>query len=395
MEAFSPDTRTGAMSARERILAALQGKPVDRIPFAPLMDWYTIVDMPRALVAEAEARGYNRGLLYISKEIGLDIMLRHVVAVDRQRGDTPFLCALGRFDDPVKCYAQRDDKIVREVLETPVGTLSGTYGFTDRASWIPHPIEHFVNNYEELEIFHYATGHLSEEQPTPTHDNFLAIERELGEDGVATASFSNTPLMYLIEMVWGLENTVFLLHDHREMVEEVMERLHRAQRRYVEALVESPAKVIINYENTSSTLLSRKAFRRYCLPYLNVYADILHGAGKIYLVHACGKLHSFIDDLREGRFAGVCDIAPPPTGDLPLDVAARELADKIVVGGIDATLFIEGDDEKVELALTELLGRLKSRPGVMLGSADTAPRGTTVERFRLIRQLAQTVGSYV
>jgi len=34
------------MSARERILAALQGLPVDRIPFVPLIDTYSVLDMP-------------------------------------------------------------------------------------------------------------------------------------------------------------------------------------------------------------------------------------------------------------------------------------------------------------------------------------------------------------
>ena len=34
------------MSSRERILAALQAQPVDRIPFVPLIDTYTVLDMP-------------------------------------------------------------------------------------------------------------------------------------------------------------------------------------------------------------------------------------------------------------------------------------------------------------------------------------------------------------
>jgi uroporphyrinogen-III decarboxylase len=385
---------TKPMSSRERTLAALQGKPVDHIPFAPLMDWYTIMDMPEKLVKEAESRGYNRGLLYISRHIGLDIMLRHVIAVERNRANTPFLCALGWFRDPVRTYTEVDNSVVREVLETPVGTLSGTYGFTDRVSWIPHPIEHFVNTHEELKIFHYAMEHLSEEAPVANHENFLAIDREVGEDGIATTSFSNTPLMYLIEMVWGLENTYYMLHDYPDEVEDIIERLHQAQRRFVEMLAESPAQVVINYENTSSTLLSRKAFRKYCLPYLNIYADILGAAGKIYLVHACGKLRSFTDELRQGTFAGMCDIAPPPTGDLPLDEAVDALGDKIVVGGIDATTFVSEDDRAVEEGLIGLIERIKPHSGVMLGSADTAPRGTTIDRFRKIKWLVQTAGSY-
>jgi uroporphyrinogen-III decarboxylase len=259
---------------------------------------------------------------------------------------------------------------------------------------IPHPLDHFVNSFEELEIFHWAVEHLSQEPPKPTHEAFTQIEDELGEDGIATTSFSNTPLMYLIEMVWGLENTCFLLNDHPDIVIDILDRLHQAQKRLVCALAEGPARVVISYENSSSTLLSPRLFREHCLPYLDTYADILGEAGKIYLVHACGTLNAFTDDLRTGRFRGVCDIAPPPTGDLPLDEAARKLGGKVVAGGIDATTFVSTDERAVEEDLTGLIERLCSHSGVMLGSADTAPRGTTIERFRQIQRLVETVGAY-
>ena len=135
-------------------------------------------------------------------------------------------------------------------------------------------------------------------------------------------------------------------------------------------------------------------FREHCLPYLNTYADILAEAGKIYLVHACGTLSAFTDDLRSGRFHGMCDIAPPPTGDLPLDEAAAELGGKVVVGGIDANTFISPDDDAIQEKLTDLIESLKPHSGVMLGSADTAARGTTIERFRQIQRLVETVGAY-
>jgi len=44
-----------AMSVRERILAALQRKPVDRIPFVPLIDTYTLMDMPGAIQQEVQS----------------------------------------------------------------------------------------------------------------------------------------------------------------------------------------------------------------------------------------------------------------------------------------------------------------------------------------------------
>jgi len=180
----------------------------------------------------------------------------------------------------------------------------------------------------------------------------------------------------------------------RPKEEDILEKLHASLKRYVEVLAASPAQVVIQYENTSTTLLSPTIFRRYCLPYLNDYADILKAAGKIYLIHMCGTLRALTDDIGQGHFNGICDVAPPPTGDLPLDEAAVKLPEKAVVGGIDPNTFICQDAESVKAQVSNLIKRIKPFRGVLLGSADVTPRGTPVKNFRLIRGLVDTLGAY-
>ncbi|NIM96001.1 MAG: hypothetical protein GTO18_20060 [Anaerolineales bacterium] len=385
------------MSGRERILAALQGQPIDRIPFVPLIDIYTLLDMPsevQGALQEASSKGYWQGILQASRAIGCDIMLRHVDVTTTISAKAPHLQGFGEFQDPVQVSSRMDGSLLIETLETPVGTLKGTWGSTDAHGWIPHPIKHLVNDHEELKIFQYAVEHLSNEAPAPDYENFLDAENEVGDEGIATTSFLNTPLMHMIETVWGLENTYYLLHDYPEEVEEILDRLHQAQRLIVERIADSPAKVVIEYENTSSTLLSPEIFRKYCLPYLNKYADLLRSADKIYLVHMCGKLHSFIEDFVDARFDGIADISPKPTGDLDLDEATASLPGKTIIGGIDANTFISQDFKDVETQVADLITRIKPFRGVLLGSADTAPRGTRVETFRLIQHLVNTLGAY-
>ena len=386
----------GQMSTRERILAALQGQPVDRIPFVPLIDTYSVLDMPahvqQALQAAASA-GYWQGMLAAIREIGCDILLRHVYVTQSASG-APHLNGFGFFDPPVVTSSRMDGSLLVERLETPIGTLTGTWGFTDMHGWIPHPVKHLVTDHEELKIFAYAVEHLRLEKPEPDFGNIIQAEKAIGEAGIATTSFLNTPLMDLIETCWGLDNTYFMLHDYPDEVEAILDRLHRVQRLVVERIAESPAKVVIEYENTSSTLLSPKVFRRYCLPLLNEYADILHSSDKIFLVHMCGKLAAFAGDLASARFNGIADISPHPTGNFTLDEAVAALPGKIVIGGIDATTFIELDLGQVEAKVAGLIGRIKQYPGVLLGSADTAPRGTPLETFQLIQHLVETAGSY-
>ena len=168
---MKPDMPTKEqMSSRERILAALQGKPVDRIPFVPLIDTYTVLDMPANFLQAIQAasiQGYWQGMLKAMREIGCEIMLRHV-DVTQSTGGAPYLSGLGQFEDPVKTSYRMDGSVLIENLETPIGTLTGTWGFTDRHGWIPHPLQHLVNNLKELKIFDYALDHLRLELPHPT-----------------------------------------------------------------------------------------------------------------------------------------------------------------------------------------------------------------------------------
>ncbi|MCP4751456.1 MAG: hypothetical protein GY866_11220 [Proteobacteria bacterium] len=386
---------SGGMSARERIMAALNRQPVDRIPFVPLIDVYTLMDMPPEIVAQdLVGQSYHQGIIVASKALECDLMIRHVPNVKPADNFAPHLQTLGSFVSPVEVKTDfKDDRLI-ETLTTPIGSLTGIWRFTDRAGGIPHPIKRAVTNSEELEIFQYVVDHLNPEHPVPDDDVFLKIDDQVGQDGIATVSVSNSPFMYLIEMASGLDNTYYLLQDHRDEVEAILDKLHASLKRYVEVIAAGPAKVVIQYENTSSTLLSPDIFRRYCLPYLNEYADILKSAGKIFLIHMCGLLQAFVDDMAGARFAGIADITPEPTGNLPLDEAAARLPGKLVLGGIDPITFIDRDTEAVEREISGLIERIKPYPGVLLGSADTTPRGTPPENFRVIRSLVDSVGAY-
>jgi len=383
------------MSGKERILAALARKPVDRIPFVPLLDQYALAEMPPDILGHDGTHGFGpRTVAVAGRALGCDLIIRHVTVTAPRGGDSIHLQLLGGFEAPVETRLEFDGRRLVESLITPVGTLTGEWTYTDRVGAIPHATEHVVNSLEDLKVFHYAVDHLASGPPLPTYDLFDALQKEIGEDGIATASFHNSPLMYLIEMVWGLENTYYLLNDFPDEVRDILQKLHQSLKLQAIALAESPAQVIIQYENTSSTLLSPAVFREHVLPFLDEYGDILTSAGKTYLIHMCGRLRALTSDISRGRFDGVIDIAPAPTGDLPLNEAAAGMAEKVVIGGIDPTMFLNPDTSILESSITELLHRIRPYSGVMLGSGDVVPRGVPLDSIRLIRRLVDKIGSY-
>jgi len=383
------------MSSRERILSALRREPVDRIPFVPLIAVYTLQEMPLEKFPEGLNITDIQGIISASRFLQVDLMIRHVVTVRPVDRMAPHLQMMGCFGAPVKVSTTFNEQdCLVETIDTPIGSIEGWWKFTDKVGHIPHAVKHAVNNREELEIFLFAVRHLLEDSWENDFDAFRKIDASIGDDGIATASITNSPFMYLIEMAWGLENTYYLLQDYPDLVEEILERMHRSMLAYAQRVAQSPAEVVIQYENTSSTLISPEIFRRYCLPNLNEYGRILKDAGKIFLIHMCGTLQAFVDDIEPACFDGICDITPQPTGDLPLGEAAERLQNKVVIGGIDPNTFVCQDPEIVRNEVTEIIEQIKPYRGVMLGSSDTTPRGTPLSNFELIRELIDSVGRY-
>lgn len=384
------------MSSRERITAALNFQAVDKIPFVPLIADYTLRDMPSEVFPNGVRNLETSGIIGASRYLDVDLMIRHIYAVKPIEVSVPHLGMMGTFDASVKpSVGFNAAGCLVETVETPVGSIEGQWKFTEKVGNIPHAVKHTVNNREELDVFLYLSEHIRDDAWIPDFETYSKYDRLIGDDGIATSSISNTPFMYLIEMVWGLENTYYLLHDYPEIVEEILHNLSCSLLRFVELIAQSPAKVIIQYENTSSTLLSPEIFNRYCLPLLNQCGQILRREGKIFLVHMCGTLQAFVDDIKGSYFQGICDIAPYPTGDLPLAEAADRLDGKIVIGGIDPNTFACTDQNKVRQEVTNIIHNIKPYRGVLLGSADSTPRGTPIDNFRIIRELVNTEGAYI
>lgn len=374
---------SGGMTGRRRIMAALRGEEVDRIPFAPLIDNYMLLDAPAEI---------PRHPIEAARSLGVDIILRHVPIL--QWSSLGFMGGLGSFRPPVTfCVENRGDAVV-ETIGTPWGKLTGVSAFTSSAGWIPHPLKHAVETEEELNLFRRALDYLEPGDLSPAHEGFRVADQAVGEDGIATPSLNNSPLLHFLETVSGLTHAYYLMHDHPALVDEILAILAANYLKAAEAMAQSPAQVVIAYENTSTTLVSPALYRRYCLPYLDACADILHRAGKIHLVHMCGKLANLRPEIAGGRFDGVVDIAPAPTGDLPLDEAAAAWPGKAILGGIDATSFVSCDRAGLEAETARLIGRVKHRRGILLGSGDSVPRGFVLDNVRLIQRLVETVGAY-
>jgi len=155
----------------------------------------------------------------------------------------------------------------------------------------------------------------------------------------------------------------------------------------------SKAEVFVNSENTSWTTMSPAIYEKYCARQLDEYADVLHAYGKLHVVHMCGKLSCLSSVIAPGRFDAVVDIAPPPAGDVELWEAALWSDRLAVKGGIGTETFLASDPQVCYDKACEIIEKTRGQLGVLLGSGDSIPNGTSMDNLRAISRAVREVGS--
>ena len=363
------------MTGKERILAALRRQPVDRVPWVPLLVPYTIAGFPKDAphrVAEAQ------------RSVGCDIWTQAVA--DRIGLWFP------KPGSKIKRIEYFENIDVITGYETPEGTIterqrSGT------GSSMNTTVKYLIETPDDLRVFRYVLNN-SFLYIADYTDHYAWEEKLVGNDGVITdVGIGLTPHQMFMNFHAGLENTYNLQADEPEMFDEVMDIMHRQNLKQIKATAKkSKADIFISSENTSWTTLSPAVFKKYCVNQLNEYADILHEHKKLHVVHMCGKLSHLTEMIAPCRFDCVADVAPSPTGDMELWEIADALPEMAVKGGIGCDTMISDDPQECYDKAVECLDKTRGRLGVLLGSGDSVPNGTSLENLRAITRAVMDKG---
>jgi len=360
------------MTGKERILAALRREPVDRVPWVPLLVPYTIAGFPKDAphrVADAQ------------RAVGCDIWTQAVA--DR----------IGLWFPKPKSKIKRvlyfEDGDVISGYETPEGTIterqrSGIGGSMNA------PVEYLLKTPQDLRVYRYVLEN-SFLFIADYNDHYAWEDAIVGEDGVITdVTIGMSPHQMFINMLAGVEHTYDMQSEAPELFDEVMEIMHQQNLTQIrETVKNSKADIFINSDNTSWTVMSPSVYEKYCARQLSEYSDILHEYGKLHVIHMCGKLCYLAEKIAACRFDAVADIAPAPTGDTELWEAAEAYPNMAVKGGIGCDTFISDNPRDCYEKAREILEKTRGRPGILLGSGDSVPNGTSMENLRAVTKAVE------
>lgn len=387
------------MTSRERILCALKREVPDRIPWTPLIDGYYLsslekptnqVDAIRDFGGDIFARHIPtyKGVLSVRglATIMLGSAKNNISSSNNSYSET----VRGKGD--IEVTTKESDGRISQIFKTPVGTIESKFVRNETSPFIPFTTEHCIKSIEDLRVFRYIFENTEYE---PLYDVFVEEDAYIGDDGIGTTTSPTSPFHVLLEIEIGIENFYYMLWDHKSELEELMEVMHEQNKEAYSIIAASPAKVVIDYENTSTTTMSPDMFEKYCQPHINDYADIMHKTGKIFLTHMCGTLKRLEKQLADSRMNGIVDVAPPPTGDVTLGEAKKMWgANKILMGGIDSTAFKGLSPGELVEYVRDILKDIAPGDGIFIGSADATPQGTPIENMRAVSDAIAKYGKY-
>lgn len=356
-----------SMTSKERLAAALQGRPVDRLPFSPFLA-YVWESYPEAV--------RDRGQRAFLQEVGADPLWRGAPC--------PVMCSASGVD-----VEQKDDgDWTVHVTTTPVGALvqrhkrsaSGNTNFL---------VEHPLKTAEDFKVRLWI-----EEHTQVTYDP-AAAQRHLAGDGREGLSLGmllprgKTAFQSMIEHHVGTEELTYALADYPDIVEQLLGVMVAKDLEAVRLAAGSPYEYFITWEDSSTQNYSPALYEKYIAPQIGQFCQILAGHGKWYVQHACGHVRALLGSMKASGVLAVESLSPQPTGDISVREARRILGGGVgIIGGIEPTRLLNTPLEKLEGYVEQVIEEAADGPFV-LANSDSCPPGVAAEKFALIAQVAR------
>ena len=328
------------MTGRERFLAAISNEKPDRMP-CQVHSW-----MPNYL--KTYLRGMDQYEAY--DYLGMDPVI--YVGPD-------FV-----YDERDKANWQIDYKELgmdafgnqhwQKVITTPIGILTEKGSYNQFTPWTT---EYIIKDEKDFEIWNKYV-------PLPVKVDWTPVIRakeKIGDKGIVRGGYfdfgQGSPWQSFLTM-YNTEKAIMDCFDKPAWIHYVLKSLLEKKLK----VVESGGKIELDLVETgggagSSTVISPKLHREFCLPYDKIQHKALHNAGAKIVYHLCGGLMPLLEIVAENGANGLETMTPSEMGgDCNLAKATKRVGDKLFfIGGFDQNKgFEKGNPEIIKLMVREL-----------------------------------------
>lgn len=372
---------SAALSSRERLLRALDRKPVDRIPCC----FISFTALRRRLgedlfeLAKAERR------------MGLDAMLFIPSAGRPRRPDHPDLRGLPvRFDPRVRTIERREGDVLHKTYETPDGPLTTSVRLTE--DWphgdhipfvddfqVPRMIKPLVAGPEDLPALRHLLASPTEEDIARFAEEARRARAFAEEHDLLLAGGWGVGLD-MAHWLCGMQDLMVHTMLRPAFVIELLDRIHAWNLRRMEVVLSAPVDLFIRrawYEGCD--FVTPKFYRQAVLPRLRAEADLAHRHGARLGILCTSGLNPMLDFYLEAGIDALIGIDPVQGTHTDMALIRRKLGGRVCLwGGVSGAVTVErGTEAEIHAAVRRAIETL-GPDGFILSPVDNitvdAPR---------------------
>jgi uroporphyrinogen-III decarboxylase len=369
------------MTERERILAVLDGRAPDRIPWVPRLKlWYRAKQLTGAL--PDQWKGYTQR--EVERALGVGTAAR-----DGKVFDIVY--------DGVDIVEQKvDGKSITE-YHTPKGMVRSVKHFSDTLDEVGLPgriEEHVLKGPDDYRVWEYVVQHMRWE---PCYDACKEYEREIGEEGLPMLDVGDVPFHEFAQALAGYGQAFYQLADFTKEVEHLLEVMTEVQReRLWPVLAKSPARLFRHGSHLSSQMTPPSLFEKYIIPYYRDFLALMHESGKSVAMHADADTSMILSHIERAGWDIVECFVTSPMVPLTMEKARKHWGNRMIIwGGIPSTLLSPSvPEDEFRSYMRGLFKTIAPGDAFILGVADNVMPDSIIDRVAWISDFVNEYGVY-
>ena len=391
------------MNSRERVRAAMEHKPVDRVPVMCqlALGHYFLNSSYKPSDIWFDSETFAKVLVEFQQRYGFDGILVNLPG--RPSNWRDYLASYERTD-------QGERLIWKTGLVTTVPVDDNPQTIKADSQPLPHVDYHTVNPADpgtfQMPGYIWNTWHsphlwdISTEADMSVPENYpdwyntaLRTARALGpEISVHAEIFS--PFTHLMEL-FGYEQSLMALIDAPTICHELLSVFSEHVIAQIRCIVEcEPDAVNVSSAFAGAGFISRDMYREFVIPYERRIVRTTHEYKLPAYVHTCGAIGDRLDMMLESEYDGIDTLDPPPLGTVDLAEAKKKFGERFFFkGNLDAVHeMLYADNVTFERAVRERLEIGKPGSGYILSSACSVAPHVEPQRLKDMVTLAEKYG---
>lgn len=369
------------MTNRERLLAILEGRSPDRVPWIPRLDIWHRAQVHRGTLPD---RLQGLTLREVERVLGVGTPARAgcVFRVEYQNMDV--LTHDEGFNSITEYVTPRGT--VRTVLSR--SAYEASEGIIGQL-----PTEYPLKSEEDYEIWMYVVRNTVY---IPTYDEYEAYDREIGDDGLPMVSVGDCPFHHWLQSLAGYQEGYLHLADFRPRVEALLQVMAEKDREMWKVVAQSPAKLFLHGMHLSSQMTPPRYFDQYITPYYQDFTKLLHAHGKSLAMHADNDTSAILGNIQQAGFDMVECFITKPMAKITLKDAQDAWGTSVIIwGGIPAIILEESyPEEEFEAFMEDVFRTITPGDAFIMGIADNAMGGSMLSRIEKVTGMVEKYGNY-